>query len=132
MMKKLIAVSLFLLFIFANFFTVRQLMRLGSELYYYDKLNVAFETAGRPGMEKEFERMSQEGGLAKEKLFANRTRGYILSLSDPGNYLESVVKDRQEKIALFRNLRNIAFILILVILFIRFLSTCEKKSVSKK
>jgi len=114
-----VGVALFFLFIFANLFTVRQIARYGIELYFYDKINVAYQTGGMPGLRNELDRVLLEDNMPREAKVAIEFKRGLDKINDPGVYLSRLTEDLKQKVNRFRNLRNLAFILIAIILVLR-------------
>ncbi|MCX5707305.1 MAG: hypothetical protein NTW13_06635 [Candidatus Omnitrophica bacterium] len=86
----------------------------------YEKLAVAYEIGGRVGLEKEYALISSnsKGKLALQ--FLTKVRDKIDNASDPGDFFRSVIAHEKKDIDNSRILINLAFILMLVILGIRF------------
>ena len=117
--RNTIAAVLMVLFLFANIYAVRQLMRYGTELFFYDKLNVAFQTGGVTGFNAELERIILQDKMPREVALAKAFKKDLAKIKEPQDYVQVMVADRSDKVVLFRNLRNIAFFLILGILLLR-------------
>ena len=119
--RVLLTTVLLLLFLFANIYTIRQIMSCGLELYFYEKMLVAYQVGGEPGIKKELETIISQDKAPREialaKVFKNKL-GNIHQLDRP---LKDITENLKKKINLFRNLRNAAFGLILVIFLFQFL-----------
>jgi len=114
-----ITVLLFLLFLYANIYTIKRMGRSGVELYLYDKLLVAYQVGGMPGLNNELERVFSEEKIRLELIEARDFKSKLGSIKDPGKFLQDIVKQKKERIGVLRILRNISFGIILVILLIR-------------
>ncbi len=101
--------------LFANFYAVRKIMRYGLDIYFYDRLLVAYNIGGREGLIKELgiirgtDKMPYERGLARD--FA----AHLTDLKDPGIFLSDKVVQNKDKVNFIRNLRSAAIILMLFI-----------------
>lgn len=114
-----IAVLLMLLFLVANLYSVRRIMHYGVELYLYDKLNVAYQIGGISGLKLELEKIISEDKMPREKFEAEAFKKRLGSINEPGKYLQDLVADRKAKVNMFRNIRNLAFYAILIIILLR-------------
>ena len=101
--------------LFANFIAVRKIMSYGVEVYFYDKLLVAYNIGAEKGMREEFalirssDRMPRELGLIKD--FQARIGG----LKDPAVFLSDKVEQGKKKVNLIRNLRSAAIALMIIL-----------------
>jgi hypothetical protein len=116
---SIIAAALMILFLFANIHAVRQLMRYGTELFFYDKLNVAYQIGGEAGFNKELERVLVLSKMPREVALARSFQKSLVNLAAPEKYVQDKVDDLGKKVALYRFLRNVAFFLILGLLLLR-------------
>ena len=114
-----VGVILFFIFMFANLFTVRQMARYGMELYFYDKINVAYQTGGMPGLRNELDRVLFEDNMPREAKLAIEFKRDLDEIDDLGIYLNRLTEDLKHKVNRFRNLRNLAFVLIAIVLVLR-------------
>lgn len=114
-----IAIILFVLFVIANFYTVRALMRYGAELYLYDKLLVAYQFAGMNGLRQELSNVLSHDKMRHELVVAEDFEKNLTSQENPEKFLANAVNDRKAKINFLRNLRSIALVLIAAILLLR-------------
>ena len=114
-----ITVLLFLSFLFANIYAIRRMGHYGVELYLYDKLLVAYQVGGASGMKEELGRILLEDKMPHEIAEAKAFKKNLDSLEAPDKYLRNAVEERKNKINLFRNLRNIAFACIMLLVLIR-------------
>jgi len=115
-----ITVVLLLLFTFANIHAVRQMARYALELYVYDKLLVAYQVGKDTGMKNELSLLLSQDKMPRQLALARSFDRKMASLASPGEFLENTTEDLKKKIELYRNLRNIAFALIIAILLFRF------------
>jgi len=114
-----IAGMLFILFVIANFYTVRALALYGTELYFYDKLQVAYQFAGMNGLRQELSSVLSYDKMRYELIVARNFEKNLANIKEPGKFLADIVSDRKNKINFFRNLRSIAFVLIVGMLLLR-------------
>jgi len=122
-----IAVLLFFLFIFANFYAVRVIGRYGAELYLYDKLLVAYQFAGMDGLKAELKNVLSQDKMPHELAVAKDFQKNLEKTKNPDKFLKNAVADRKNKINFLINLRNIAFGFILIALLLRILiNRCSK------
>jgi hypothetical protein len=115
-----ITVSLLLLFLFANIISIRQLMRYGLELYFYDKMLVAYQIGGINGLTQELEMVLSQDKMPREIRLAQAFKENLRNLQSPDKFLEGIIKEDKKQIDLFRRLRNGAFGIILAIVLLRF------------
>ncbi len=117
--RTTITVVLVVLFIWANFYTVRKIAHYGIELYLYDKLLVAYQIGGMRGLKIELNKESSQGRMRGELALAKDFEENLGSIKAPGDFLENIVKEKREKIKLFKNLRIAAFAFIGIMLLLR-------------
>lgn len=125
--KILISVIIFLLFLFANIYAVRKVMQYGTEVYFYDKMSVAYQIGGINGLKKEMETVLSQSKIPREIKLAKAFQKELNSLTDPGEFLKSTVYEKSRKISLFRNLRSLAFGAILGFLILRLITNKRKQ-----
>jgi len=118
-LRAAITVLLLLLFLFANIYAIRQMMRLGRELFFYDKMLVAYQVGGLPGVEDELERVLSQNEAPREMALARAFKQDKDNLESTNKFLTQATENLKKKITLFRNLRNLAFGLIIVVLILR-------------
>jgi len=118
-MEIVITVILLILFLFANFYTIRQIMRNGAEVYFYDKMLVAYQIGKMPGLKDELENLLSQEKMPRQMILAKDFKKNLDRLESPGKFLKDTVEDLNKKITLFRKLRNIALGVILVIFILR-------------
>ncbi len=118
-MEIVITIIFLMLFLFANFYTIRQIMRNGAELYFYDKLLVAYQIGKMPGLKDELENLLSQEKIPGQIVLAKDFKKNLHRLESPGKFLKNTTEDLKKKIILFRKLRSIAFGVILVIFILR-------------
>lgn len=124
-----ITVILFILFVVANFYTVRALTRYGTELYLYDKLLVAYQFAGMGGLKQELRNVLLQDKMRHELVVAKDFEQNLENIKNPDKFLAAIISDRKNKLNFIRNLRNIAFMLILAMLLLRIaVNRCVKSA----
>ncbi|MCK9603747.1 MAG: hypothetical protein M0R66_05245 [Candidatus Omnitrophica bacterium] len=114
-----IAVILLLLFLFANIYAIRQLTRYGVELYFYDKMLVAYQIGGMRGLNEELESVLLQKEMPRQLAVAKTFEKNLGDLKAPDKFLRDVTGDLRKKIDLYRMLRIVAFVLILIIFLFR-------------
>lgn len=112
----------FICMLFANFYAVRLMGRYGVELFFYDKLAVAYNIGGADGMKKELREIIANEKFPKELVLANDFENKLRALDNPQAYLVDKVQDARKKIALLRNLRTIAIALMFIIFIWRLIA----------
>ena len=117
--RIIIASILFILFIFANFYTVRKTLRYGVEVYFYDKMLVAYRVGGIRGLNSEFANTLATDKNSHELAVARNFKKNLKNINSPGSFLEDVVKEKKKKMRLMRNLRDISFGIIIAFLLLR-------------
>jgi len=122
----------FVCMLVANFYAIRKMGQYGVELYFYDKLLVAYNVAGKSGLQEELLKISVSDQFPREKLLANGFKKKINELNDPGAFLEEKVSQNKEEVTFYKNLRIWAFILMAVVLawrlFIDFVSRQKSRN----
>ena len=114
-----IAVLLFFFFIFANIYAIRRLAQFAVELFFYDKLSVAFEIGGEAGLNKELDRILLETNMPRQLELAKAFKLKSDSALEPGQFLNKAIEEKRNEINLFRALRNGAFICIILLVILR-------------
>ncbi len=118
---------LFVLFVIANFFTVRAITRYGAELYLYDKLLVAYQFAGMNGLRQELSNVLSYDKMRHELIVAKNFEKNLGDIKSPDKFLAGVVNDKKNKINFLRILRSVAFVFILTLLLLRIVvNRCAK------
>lgn len=117
--SQIIKLALTLVFLvcvlFANFYAVRRMMRLGLEVYFYDKLLVAYNIGGRKGLEEEIEKIRAADKMPRELVLAKDFEIRLKGLKDPAQFLSEKVEQNKRKVNRIRNLRTAAIILMFII-----------------
>lgn len=114
-----IAVLLFLFFLFANIYAIRRLSHFAVELFFYDKLSVAYELEGEAGLNKELDKMLSQSDMPRQLALAKAFKLDAASLKEPGQFLNKAIEEKKDEINLFRALRNGAFICIILLIVLR-------------
>jgi len=114
-----ITIILLILLLFANFYTIRQVMRNGAELYFYDKMLVAYQIGKMPGLKDELENLLLQEKIPSQIALARDFKKNLGRLESPGEFLKDTTEELKKKIILFRKLRSIALGVILVIFILR-------------
>ena len=103
-------------------------MRYGLELYFYDKLLVAYNIGGRKGLELEMEKMRTTDKMPRELALAKDFEIKLKELKDPAEFLSDKVTRNKNMVNLVRNLRSIAIILMLLIFSWRLIINLPRRS----
>jgi len=125
--RILIAVILFFLFLYANFYTIRRIARYGVEVYLYDKLLVAYQIGGMNGLKTELERVLSQDKMRHELAEARDFKNKLDNINDPGKYLADIASQKKGKINLLRTMRNLAYVFVLIILALRLIINLPAK-----
>ncbi len=112
-----IAITLLLLccMFFANFYAVRMRLRHGVDVYFYDKLLVAYNIGGMPGLKIELEKIRANDGVRRETILADDFAFRLATLNDPEAFLNAKVSQNKKMIYLIRSLRSAAIGLMTVV-----------------
>jgi hypothetical protein len=121
-LKILVTLIFVALFMFANVYSIRQINRYGVELYFYDKMLVAYQVGGQQGMEAELKRVLDQEKMAIVRKSAEVFKQQIAKLDNPSDYLTRVTDQQKQKIKILKHSRSVAFGLIMLILVWRFIS----------
>lgn len=100
----------------ANFYAVRKMNHYGMELYFYDKLLVAYNIGSGAGLKEEVDKILADERYPRELAMARDFMVKLKDLKDPGVFLNDKVNQDKEKVIFFKRLRNAAIILMFVIL----------------
>lgn len=124
-----VSITLILLFcvIFANFIAVAAIERYGMQLYFYDKLLVAYESAGRGGYEKELKKILALNSAPRQLELAKKFEIKSKDIKDMHAYLKEEVNEKKNLALLYKNLRAAAVVLMLVILTWRLFANLSLK-----
>ncbi len=114
-----VTVLLFIFFLFANIYAIRRMSAYAVELFFYDRMLVAYQVGGMPGVNNELERILSQDKMPRELRVAATFKKSLQSLKSPEEFLRNAVEAKKEKINLFRNLRNLAFGFIIVLVLLR-------------
>jgi len=114
-----ITAILAILFIFANFVTVRRMGYYAIEANFYDELSVAYNTGGTDGLKKELDRIALSAKMNRKRAMAEEFKVRLKDLGDPRGLIQRSLSEDMKKIALFRNLRSAAIGILAIILIFR-------------
>lgn len=114
-----ITALLFFCFIFANIYSIRKVSIYATELFFYDKLLVAYQTGGLGGLNNEVGRIIFQEDAPRQVKLAEIFKENLKSLDEPGEFLKSAVEKRKKEIDLYRNLRDVAFACIGLLILLR-------------
>ena len=117
--SKLITIMLFLFFLFANIYAIRRLGYYAVELFFYDKLSVAYQVGGRSGLNNELDRILSQTDMPRQLALAKTFKKDLPNIEEPVKFLNNSIQEKKNEINLFRALRNGAFICILVLVLLR-------------
>jgi hypothetical protein len=113
------AVLLLLLMLIANFYAFRQIKVHGVGAYFYQRMLVAYEVGGMPGLRQELFRVRERDKNRQELNLAKELEKELTSLGSPQEFLSANLAEKIKKINFFQELRNWAIILICVLLILR-------------
>lgn len=102
-------------------------MHYGVQLYLYDKLLVAYQVGGMSSLKTVLDRVLAQDKMPRELAEARAFKANLVNIKDAGEYLNNVTKHKKDRINLLRNLRILAFALILLIFIVRFILNRPKK-----
>ncbi len=102
--------------IYANFYSVRRIMKLGQQVYLYDKLLVAYDLEGNKGLRLELDKILSQDNFQYELVLAKEFQVKFKELKSPGEYLRNNTVEYKKEISLIRGLRTAA----LTVLFVLF------------
>lgn len=114
-----ITAMLFFFFLFANIYTIRRLGHYAVELFFYDKLLVAYQVGGQSGLDNELERILSQTNMPRQLALAKAFKSGPAKSMAPGEFLRNIINEKTNEINLFRNLRNIAFGCIIALILLR-------------
>jgi len=114
-----VAVILFMLIIFANLYIVRKAARDGLELYFYDKLLVAYHIGGMNGLNTELNYVSAHSRIQKELKLVKDFKKNQENNKDAEGFLKKITDKKRKAIKHARVMREAAFGFIIVFLLLR-------------
>lgn len=117
--RTVVTVILMALVIFANIITIRLMSRYAVEMNFYDKLSVAFDFGGIDALKKELSKIKLQEKMPYALKIVAEFEKKLPALNNPEAFVDDALKKSKQRIFLFRHLRSISFILILLILVIR-------------
>jgi len=98
---------------------VRRTLRYGMEVYFYDKMLVAYRVGGMRGLEGELESVFKTDKNPHEREVAAHFKSSIGSIQDPEGFLEKKVNGEKRKMHRMRTMRDAAFAVIVAFLLLR-------------
>jgi len=113
--------------LFANFYAVRKIMAYGLDIYFYDRLLVAYNIGGREGLIKELGIIRSADKMPRERALARNFAVDLEDLKDPGIFLSDKVARDKDKVNFIRNLRSAAIILMLFIFVWRLMAGLPRR-----
>jgi len=126
-MKFMIALLLLACMLYANFYAVRGMLRCGVEVYFYDKLLVAYNIGGERGMGKELTEILATEKMPRVLVLAADFDVSRRGLADPKQFLQEKVEQNKKKANLIRGLRSAAIALMTLVFFWQLLANWLKK-----
>ena len=130
---RFIIVLIFLMCsLFANSYAVRKLLRYGVEIYFYDKLLVAYNIGGEKGLEEELAKIHVTDKMAQETVLAKEFAVQLKSLKDPAAFLGDKVEQGKKKANFIRDLRSLAITVTIIIFGWQFIANYIARRKSKK
>jgi hypothetical protein len=120
--------------LFANFFAVRMMLRAGVDVYFYDKLLVAYSIGGPEGLKTELGKISVSDKLPRELMLAKDFAARLETLTDPEAFLQDKVDKSKRMVSFIRNLRSAAMALMFILfswqLIVKFSTRLQPKKSS--
>jgi hypothetical protein len=101
--------------LFTNFFSMRVILRSGVDVYFYDKLLVAYNIGGLPGLKVELNKITLTDKLRREAILAKDFAARLETLQDPGAFLTEKVNKNKSTMSFIRNMRSVAISILLII-----------------
>lgn len=116
----LIAAISVLLVTFANVYCVKKIMHIGSEVFFYDKMLVAYQIGSDQGLKKELIKMIQREHQSKvERKILQDFKERLPEINDLGKFLNSAVDQRLKSLKNLRLLRSLSFVFVLIFFLIK-------------
>ena len=100
---------------FANFISIRMIMRYGVDTYFYDKLLVAYTVGGADGLKMELDKIPLTDKLPRELMLAKDFSVRLATLTDPGAFLKDSVQKSKDKAFFIKKLRSAALVVMLIL-----------------
>jgi len=119
--RIIITALLIILAVYVNIIALRRISHYALEVYFYDKLSVAYDIGGRKGLEKEIARIKTTEKQRLVAKMAEELEGKISLIPDPAPFIDNSLSAGKNRIRALRSLRIIAILLIMGILLLRFL-----------
>lgn len=110
-----VTVIMMLLAFFANFIAIRLMGREAIKVYFYNKLSVAYDLAGMPGLKIELDKIIAQDKFRKETALAATFKERLAGLSDPEGFIDRASADGNRQLVRLKNLRNAALALIFAV-----------------
>lgn len=110
-----VTLTMMLLAFFANFIAIRLIARHAIEVYFYNKLSVAYDIGGMPGLESELGKIITRDKLRKELALAADFKKRLAGLNEPEGFIDRSLSESNRQIILLRNLRSVAVALIIAV-----------------
>jgi hypothetical protein len=123
-----ITILLFISFTFANIYAIRKLSHYAVQLFFYDKLLVAYQVAGMPAVNNELDRILTQDNAPREVAVAKNFKNNLANLAQPDKFIQNSVEENRIKINLYRSLRNVALGCIAVLVLLRLVIAARVKS----
>jgi hypothetical protein len=101
---------------FANFIAVRIMLAYGVEIYFYDKLLVAYDIGGRQGLNVELDKIKSGDRSSRQAQLSSDFSARLESgLDDPEAFLRDKVAKNKQTVSFIRDSRSAAISLMLVL-----------------
>jgi len=117
--KALIIVVFIFLMAFANLYVVRQMANCAINMYFYDRLLVAYEAGSAAKMEENLNIIASNSDLPRERGLAIKFKKNIGNIKDPHTFLKNIVANNRARLKRLKNMRNISIILIVILFILR-------------
>jgi hypothetical protein len=117
--RRIIKISAILVFLcctlFANLFAVRMILDYGVDMYFYDKLLVAYTIGGEKGLKIELDKIPVTDKSTREQMLTKDLTARLARLPDPEAFLKDKVHKSKQVILWVKHLRTAATMLMLIL-----------------
>jgi len=113
--KFMVMLAFLLCMLYANFYAVRRMLGYAVEVYFYDKLLVAYNIGGIKGLADELEKIRTVDKMPRELILAEEFALRLESLKEPAVFLKDKVERGKQRINFIRGLRSGAIALMVLI-----------------
>ena len=115
LIRAILTVVFFICMIIANFYVFRAISRIGLEIYFYDKLVVAYRFGGQKALEQELSQVLSSEGFPRELAMAKEFETKFKNTKDLEIFLGKKIEEGKARVVSLRKLRNTAIIIMFAI-----------------